>query len=285
VIRRIRIAVLLYVLLFVAAAQYLSLARSTDWDAPLWVDIYPVNGDGSPRTQAFIDSLDPADFQDLEKFFAQQARLHGLGIDRPFRLGVAPQPRPGPPGLPAHPSAFDVLLWSLRMRWYGARLAWSDDRPSPDIQLFAVYTDDASGAALDSMALRKGLMAVANVFADPAARGRNQFVMAHELLHTVGASDKYAPDTDLPRFPDGYAAPGARPRYPQRRAEIMGGRIPLDPTHARMPASLAQAVIGPATAAEIHWPIPPTAAEDPSPPASRIMGSANRGYAIAWGTD
>ena len=33
--------------------------------------------------------------------------------------------------------------------------------------------------------------------------GPNNVVIAHELLHTVGATDKYDPVTDAPRIPDG----------------------------------------------------------------------------------
>ena len=44
-------------------------------------------------------------------------------------------------------------------------------------------------------------------FATPEMDGENDVVIAHELLHTVGASDKYLPGNDAPRFPDGYGDP------------------------------------------------------------------------------
>src|SRR5690606_17528385 len=121
-----------------------------------------------------------------------------------------------------------------RMRWFVAKLHWLSDRPTPDITLFAVYHGDTSETTLDrSTALRKGLIAVANVFADRTAAGGNHLVMAHELLHTVGASDKYVAGSNMPRFPDGYADPDAKPLHPQTAAEIMGGRIPLDSSRAK----------------------------------------------------
>ena len=52
-------------------------------------------------------------------------------------------------------------------------------------------------------------------------------VIAHELLHTLGASDKYDPQSLAPIFPDGYAEPDRQPSHPQRMAEIMAGRIPV----------------------------------------------------------
>ncbi len=56
-----------------------------------------------------------------------------------------------------------------------------------------------------------------------------------------------------PRHPDGYAEPDADPLLPQRKAEIMAGRVPLSQTEAEIPASLGVCVIGTATAREINW--------------------------------
>jgi len=97
------------------------------------------------------------------------------------------------------------------------------------------------------------LVGVINAFASPAMAGSNNTIIAHELLHTLGATDKYDPATNLPRFPDGYADPEQHPRYPQEYAEIMGGRIPLTTSQAETPRSLAQTLIGQATAREIKW--------------------------------
>jgi hypothetical protein len=81
----------------------------------------------------------------------------------------------------------------------------------------------------------------------------NNMVIAHELLHTLAATDKYQPDTGLPRYPDGYAEPARQPLFPQNQAELMGGRIPLAADRAEIPERLSQVVIGPVTAREIGW--------------------------------
>jgi len=75
----------------------------------------------------------------------------------------------------------------------------------------------------------------------------------HEVLHTLGATDKYNLANDLPIYPDGFAEPDLKPLYPQRFAEVMGGRIPQSNTTANMPDHIKYAFIGPATAAEIGW--------------------------------
>ena len=139
------------------------------------------------------------------------------------------------------------------MRWLATRLSWRAG-PSGDIVVFAVFHEPTAGVALDrSTALDKGLIAVANLFADRDATATNQIVLAHELLHTVRATDKYSLTSNTPSYPDGYAAPDARPLLPQTKAELMAGRIALDQQRAEMPADLRQVVIGPATAREIGW--------------------------------
>ena len=103
-----------------------------------------------------------------------------------------------------------------------------------------------------SLGLQKGLIGVVHAFADTPQGTQNNIVIAHELLHTVGASDKY--DTDgQPRFPEGYARPDQQPLYPQQRAEIMAGRIALSARESCMATSLRFSTIGETTAQEIHW--------------------------------
>jgi hypothetical protein len=252
--KQLRVLVLLYVLLFVAAAQFLAARRSTDWDSTLWVDIHPVNGDGRAATQHYLDELDREDFATIEEFFAAEASRYGLTLSRPFRLNLAAQYGGSLPTLAADASPLTTMWWSLELRWIAAKIDWSTAGPSPDIVVFAVFHEAGDFAILDrSTALRKGLVAVTNLFAEPRARGSNQMVVAHELLHTLGATDKYSLANDFPLYPDGFADPGATPRLPQQKAEIMAGRIPLDERHAEIPDSLRRVVVGRATAAEIGW--------------------------------
>jgi hypothetical protein len=82
---------------------------------------------------------------------------------------------------------------------------------------------------------------------------KNNVVLAHEILHTLGATDKYDLKTSSPLYPDGYADPEQEPLHPQEYAEIMGGRIAVSETEVAMPESLAYTVIGPKTAREIRW--------------------------------
>ena len=122
------------------------------------------------------------------------------------------------------------------------------------MRLFVNYFDPARVTRLPhSTGLQKGHVGVVNAFAAAEQDGPNNVVIAHELLHTLGATDKYDPSNNQPRHPDGYAEPHAEPLLPQRKAEIMAGRIPRSQTEAEIPAALTLCAIGTVTAREINW--------------------------------
>jgi hypothetical protein len=75
----------------------------------------------------------------------------------------------------------------------------------------------------------------------------------HELLHSFGASDKYDLSTGQPAYPIGYAYPTQQPLFPQAKAELMAGHIPLSQQKSRMPDSLKQTLINEITAIELGW--------------------------------
>ena len=252
--KRLRIAILLYILLFVALGQWLATWRSRDWSDPLYVGIWLVNGDGSAATGSYLDSLERDAFAEIERFFAEEGRPYGVELDQPFRIWLAGGVEKPPPAPPEQGGWFDVAVWSLKMRWFVTRLHLSHDGPTPDITLFAIYREGGHGGTLDrSTALRKGMIVIANLYATREMHGSNQMVVAHEVLHTLGASDKYDLSTGLPLHPQGFADPDRAPLFPQESAELMAGRIALGPAEAATPHSLRQVTIGPATAYEIGW--------------------------------
>ena len=84
-------------------------------------------------------------------------------------------------------------------------------------------------------------------------KAENLIVFTHELLHVLGATDKYILSSGEPIFPQGYAEPNKRPLFPQKRAEIMGVRIPINSFSSVMPESLDHCKIGRQTAEEIGF--------------------------------
>ena len=78
-------------------------------------------------------------------------------------------------------------------------------------------------------------------------------MLAHELLHAFGASDKYDLATGQPIYPAGYAYPNQQPLFPQAKAELMAGHIPTSQTQSKMPESIDETLVNEITAIEIGW--------------------------------
>ncbi len=251
--KKLRITLLLVLLLFVAGNAWVNKVRTTTWDRPLWVVVYPINGDASATSSRYIGQLRQDTFQSIEEFMAHEAARHSLKLANPVTIKLAPEVAVLPPQPPRNGNMLGIMWWSLKMR-YWAFHADNYDGPAPDIRMFVVYYDPATHDVLKhSFGLEKALVGVVNAYADNKMASRNNVVIAHEFLHTVGATDKYDMGTNQPVFPDGYAVPAQQPRFPQQDAEIMGGRIPLSEMKAEMPPGLNRAVIGGKTAGEIKW--------------------------------
>jgi hypothetical protein len=241
------------ILIIVAVRAWHDRLATTSWSSPLWVGIFPIAGDDSPLTERYVAALEPEDFADIETFFAVQAARFGHNLDQPVHIVLYPTSIERPPTLEPGSGPIAAAWWSLKVRWFAAHATPSGQVPST-IRLFVLFHDPARLADLpDSHGMQKGLVGVVHVFADRALAGSNNVVIAHELLHTLGATDKYVLGTGEPIFPDGFADPAAHPLYPQPQAEIMAGRRAVSATQFEMPRSLRETLVGPATASEIRW--------------------------------
>lgn len=253
------IRVLLLLIIFFGVAFYArqQKLKSRNWAAPLQLMIYPINAENNhPEVNDYIAGLNDQVFTTIDKFFVEQSQDYNLITPQPTltRLGqtvsVQPPPAPKPDaGLMA------IIGWGLQFRYWAYRNTPedADDDNIRRVRVFVLYHTASKGKQLEhSLGLDKGLLAVVHAFASEQQDQQNNIVIAHEFLHTVGASDKYAPDNS-PLFPMGYADPAQSPLYPQKKAEIMVGRIPLSETQLRMAESLRECVIGETTAREINW--------------------------------
>jgi len=252
-LRTVRIGILLFVLLVVAQGAWIARGRTTDWKEPLRVVIYPISADSSAAADAYTAGLRRADFEPIADYLRQQARIYNLALRDPIEIYLAPRVDALPPATQRQANALEAVLWSLRLRFW----AWRHDGydgPKAHVRLFVLYFAPVANRRLaHSVGLQKGLLGVVNVFASPQMESENSIVITHELLHTFGATDKYDAATNRPRFPEGYAEPEAEPRYPQAKAEIMAGRVPLSDTQIAIPRDFEQVVIGAKTAQEINW--------------------------------
>ena len=252
--KSIRVALLLLVLLAVALHTWLDRVATHSWREPLWVGLFPLVGDSSASTGEYVASLQARDFAALENFFAREGGRYGLSLEQPVHVELYPQGSALPPTPDPGAGPVGIAWWSLKLRWYAAHASKVPGRAPPRVRLFLLYHDPATlQRAPDSHGLQKGLVGVVHLFADSGMAAQNNIVIAHELLHTVGATDKYDPGTGAPLFPSGYGDRDQEPRYPQQRAEIMAGRQALSAYQSEMPRSLAAVVVGPETAQEIRW--------------------------------
>jgi len=251
--RKIRVAVLLFILLTVAVGSWQARVRTTSWNRALDVVVFPINADGTSGTAAYIGSLGNEAFEPIKTFMRDEAREYGIDLLNPVDVYIGPEVEAMPPAPPVGGSVPSVILWSLHMRFW----AWRHgEHPvlRPDVRIYALLYHPSTMQRLDhSVGLQKGLIGVAKLFAVPHMTAENNIIITHELLHTLGATDKYDPASNQPLYPAGYAQPDLSPLYPQEFAEIMAGRIPVADDESIAPQTLESVLVGPETAREIGW--------------------------------
>ena len=252
--RKFRVFLLLSVLLLAVASAALDRFQATDWDDTLTIGIFPIAADDRPATRRYLTQLDRQDFAALEDFFAREALRYGVTRRSPVQVRLNMEVTELPPPLAANSPVVARLWWSLKMRLYARRHGRGH---AGQVRVFVLYHDPEITALVPhSLGLAKGLIGVVYAYATRDADGSNNVVIAHEIMHTLGATDKYDPSSLQPLYPQGYAEPERVPRLPQPRAEIMAGRRPLTERSAEMPNSLLETRVGLRTAGEIRWPAP-----------------------------
>ncbi|MBT5231809.1 MAG: hypothetical protein HOM11_16215 [Methylococcales bacterium] len=98
--KKIRVTILLIILAVVGLNTVLSKARSTDWDQPLWVIIYPINADGSAASKRYIRNLTEDHFNSIEQMMSKEAKRYQLRTDQPVSVKLASEIQELPPAPP-----------------------------------------------------------------------------------------------------------------------------------------------------------------------------------------
>jgi hypothetical protein len=252
--RNIRIAVLLLILGIAAYSNWYDQASTTDWDETLYVGIFPIDDAGNEAARDYVARLDSGKISDIELFLNREARRHGITIARPVRVDLYPPVSKKPPERASGSGLLQNIWWSLKLRMYARRAVRASGIPPPQVRIFVLYHDPSFTKTVPhSVGMQKGLVGVVHAFASRSMTPTNNVVIAHEILHTLGASDKYDPVTLAPLFPIGYAEPAREPLHPQSLTEVMAGRYAIDSHTFEMPATLDEVVVGAATAIEIGW--------------------------------
>jgi len=253
--KNIRILFLLSLLASIAIYAQDQKLNTLYWYQPIPVVIYPINGDDSAETAQYIQTLSANDFNDIDTFFAKHAKKYQLIVQNPTTTSLGKTIGSAPPPPPEdRNNKFKVASWSLKLRYWTYMNTPDDISNKNRIRLYVLYHQGKENEALEhSLGLQKGLIGIIHAYATPEQNRQNSIIMAHEILHTVGATDKYDYSTNQPIYPHGYAKPERSPLFPQRYAEIMAGRLPLSETKAKMPRDLRFCTIGTQTAREINW--------------------------------
>ena len=255
-----RILALLGILLLVSLWRFVVMSdesRPVDWSYKhdvLVCTLVAAGADVKPLESA----LDSAP-ESLGNWMAEQRDTWGQGDGQPIRFAFArPVEVDGvPPRLPPPDAS-----WLTRLRGTRAFLRWFTSKselfpePGPDGTRLYLLLHAASEADrfddVHSVATRRGKLAIVFAPDDPEQWGNTEALIAHEVLHTVGALDHREADGTI-AHPAGYADPTASPLFPQEQAEVMALGIPVSPTKELRVTALEEVVVGRATAGEIGW--------------------------------
>ncbi len=244
---------LAFTLLITLAVSATQMLYSRNWGVPLPVMIYPIAAGSNSQISQYISNLSHSDFSIIDDWMAREAARYNVPNPRPTQIRLGSQLHDLPPPFPKSDHIGWLILWQLKMRFWAMLNSPDTFWSWRTVRIYLVLHDPKSNQRLPhSLGLQKGLIGLVHGYAHERQTSQNAVVVAHELLHTVGATDKY----DFwgnPVFPQGYASPSRKPLYPQRAAEIMAGRIPQSKYASIMAHSLRSSQIGPITAREINW--------------------------------
>lgn len=250
--KSIRVLLLLLILAPLTFVAFAERDPRPGWDRPMVVGIYPYSADEDPAVLEWIERLSPADFRPIEAWLAGQAAAYQLEVDIPFELLLGRPLQNAPPPPPRQDKTWERLRWAAALRWW----AWRFDDQGLGIDIIVVarfHGESTPYRQLQSIGMHSPRLALVKQIASELEQPRNKLILAHELLHTVGASDHYQPGSGRPRHPQGYVEPNREPRYPQPAGEVMSMAWPFAADIHIDLHELENARIGATTAREIGW--------------------------------
>lgn len=250
---------ILLIVLIIAARVYYRDQRKLDWDRTYNVALVQiVNGSNSNTERALSSFGKEVIQQSLENWFENEAKRVYKSNIKPFRFHLLGPvfSEELPPSLPTDNDGFWTRYkqTSAFIKYFGDKLEQTNANPSQfDIKLYIYIYPSDKGLGYEkqhSVGTTRGRFGVVFLPIGKQSAGRTTCLIAHEILHTVGASDKYD-DNHLTIFPDGYFAP--EKRYPQEFAEIMALATPIEKGKEKDADNLDVSRVGEKTAIEVGW--------------------------------
>lgn len=256
----VRVSILLFVLFVVvlyAVRDVRSRRERNVWDRTVDVAVVVLSVEGNAKvSDAALRGLEDH-LAALEERFQAEAQRHHPGMPKPFHFRLfGPVSAPSPAPQAASDGFVDLVKQAIALRqWLGN----IDPRAhvEPDLYDTRIYVNARRPATsatsfVEGSSQQGGRVGFVDVELDDSMVDLTLFVVGHELLHTLGASDKYD-ERGRARFPDGFAEPARTPLYPQRFAEIMARNRPITESGEAVPEKLDELAVGDATAREIGW--------------------------------
>jgi hypothetical protein len=254
--RTARIAFLLGVLAIVvlyAVKDGWQRRERTSWKRPL--DVALVVVEREPVDPESIGALGERAAA-LESRLGEERSRYGSGPP-PFRFQLyGPVPVGAKPPVPASDGLVDLAVHAFHSWRYFRDVNERANIPSRAFDsLVYLIVRPAAGSehnAVEGQSEQGGRIGSVEVEIDPTMVDFTLFVATHELLHTLGASDKYDA-RGFAAVPAGLAEPDRDPLYPQVAAEVMARNVVLGQGSERPPDSLDELRVGETTAREIGW--------------------------------
>ena len=250
-----RTAVLFAVLVGVLVWAWEDRQRREDrreWRVPLKVGVLVIQ-DGDVDSAAIAGLSGRAD--EMMDILEVEYRRYDGKIS-PFELRIL-GPIPLPEALPTLESD-DFLArveFTFQMWLFRRSVAKSLGQPIDDIDVsLLMVARPARGnqpRIFEGIAARDGDFGVVQIELGEDTVDLAVITAVHEMLHTLGARDKYDLSTGEAEYPAGYY--DSRTRYPQRYMEIMAHDIPLAEGKSRLPSLVGEVRVGNSTAREIGW--------------------------------
>jgi hypothetical protein len=254
---RVRVAVLTLILVGVlvwARRDVLARRGRNAWDHTLHVAVVLL--EVAPTDPAALASIRERSLA-LEDRLEEEMRRYKPSAPKPFRFSFF-----GPIGVTVRPPvpegegivALAKQSWDSwhYVRAVDERAGVKADRFDARIYLVALPPAKASRALVEGQSEQGGRVGTVEVEMGTDSADFALIVVAHELFHTLGATDKYD-EQGRTLLPLGLAEPDRIPALPQRFVEVMARDRPVGPNDERPPDGLDDMAVGPVTAHEIGW--------------------------------
>lgn len=252
-----RVRILLWLTALVVAAAYVHSVRRErgqrrEWDRTLAVRVVLLSADPAAPGPAVVRRSLPA----LAARLAEEAERHRGAGPAPFAFTAQgpvawkePLPLAPPDGSLLSRVRHALVVWGT-LRRIDEAAGPADDAADARIYVLIEPEGQGSRSFAEGAGAQGGEVGMVRTAVAGGDASLALAAIGHELLHCLGASDKYGPDGHA-LAPQGLVEPGLGGA--QRLAEWMVGEVPLGPGAGRLPASLAELAVGEATAREIGW--------------------------------